>query len=52
MVVEGPPGIGKTHLLTGVVDNAVEAAEILRANPAQAEVRLVGSALMDPCGTR
>lgn len=48
LVVEGPPGIGKTHLLAGLVDNA-DGWRILRANPAQAEVRLVGSALLDLC---
>ena len=48
LIVEGPPGIGKTHHLTALVDAAPE-WRILRAQPAQAEVRLVGSALLDLC---
>ena len=48
LVVEGPPGIGKTHHLTRLLEQAGE-WRILRAQPAQAEVRLVGSALLDLC---
>ncbi|MCW2496099.1 LuxR C-terminal-related transcriptional regulator [Jatrophihabitans sp.] len=58
LVVEGPPGIGKTHLLSGLIASAqgasaqgasVQGRRILRAQPAEAEVRLVGSALLDLC---
>ena len=47
-VVEGPAGIGKSYLIDELVARASE-WRVLRARPAEAEVRLVGSALLDLC---
>ncbi len=50
LVVEGPAGIGKSHIWREMVQNArADGARTLCAQPAQAEVRLVGSALIDLC---
>lgn len=49
-VLQGPPGIGKSHHLTRIVAAATAAGwRVLRAQPAQAETRLIGSALIDLC---
>lgn len=49
-LLEGPPGIGKTHLWREVVEAATAAGvRVLRTQPAQAEVRLIGAALIDLC---
>jgi DNA-binding CsgD family transcriptional regulator len=50
LLLDGPPGIGKTHRWTAIVQAAAaEGRRVLRAQPAQAEVRLIGSALIDLC---
>jgi DNA-binding CsgD family transcriptional regulator len=49
-VLEGPAGIGKSHRLAELLATALAAGvRILRAQPSQAETRLVGSALIDLC---
>lgn len=49
-MLEGPAGIGKSHLWREVGNYAeAEGCRVLRAQPAQAELRLVGSALIDLC---
>lgn len=48
VVFHGPPGIGKTHAWTQVVECARERGfQVLTARPSEAEARLVGSALVD-----
>jgi DNA-binding CsgD family transcriptional regulator len=50
LLLEGPPGIGKTHLWHEAIASAEAAGfRILRTQPAPAEVRLVGAALIDLC---
>lgn len=50
LVLEGPAGIGKTYLWRELVDQAgTDGARVLRAQPGEAEQRLVGSALIDLC---
>jgi DNA-binding CsgD family transcriptional regulator len=50
LLLDGPPGIGKTHRWSVIVDAALLGGRrVLRAQPAQAETRLVGSALIDLC---
>ncbi|MDT4903247.1 MAG: hypothetical protein QOH52_1263 [Pseudonocardiales bacterium] len=50
LLLEGPAGIGKTYLLNQLVDaTASVGGRVLRAQPAQSEVRLIGSALIDLC---
>ncbi len=49
-LIEGPAGIGKTHRFGGLVAAAAEAGvRVMRAQPSEAETRLVGSALIDLC---
>lgn len=48
MVARGPAGIGKTHFLTGVVQEAGRAGvRTLQARPSEAESRLGGATLVD-----
>lgn len=48
LVARGPAGIGKTHFLTDVVDEAAQAGvRTLQARPSEAESRLGGVALVD-----
>jgi DNA-binding CsgD family transcriptional regulator len=50
LLLDGPAGIGKTHRWDAIIDEArLGERRVLRAQPAQAEVRLVGSALIDLC---
>jgi DNA-binding CsgD family transcriptional regulator len=47
-VLEGPAGIGKSHRFAELIAEAGD-VRIMRAQPSQAETRLVGSALIDLC---
>lgn len=48
VVFHGPPGIGKTHAWAAAVESArSDGFRVLAARPSEAEVRLVGSALVD-----
>jgi len=48
LVIDGPAGIGKSHVFNGVVNEAIRRDWlVLSARPSQAETRLVGSALID-----
>ena len=49
LLLEGPAGIGKTHMLRTLTGHAEPDCRVMRAQPGQAEVRLVGSALIDLC---
>jgi DNA-binding CsgD family transcriptional regulator len=49
LLLEGPPGIGKSHLLRDLLESAGPHHRVLRAQPAEAETRLIGSALIDLC---
>jgi DNA-binding CsgD family transcriptional regulator/tetratricopeptide (TPR) repeat protein len=50
LVLQGPPGIGKSYRLDATLAQARSAGwQVLRAQPAQAETRLIGSALIDLC---
>lgn len=50
LVLEGPAGIGKTHVWRELIARTHEQhSRVLRAQPALAEKRLVGSALIDLC---
>jgi DNA-binding CsgD family transcriptional regulator/DNA polymerase III delta prime subunit len=50
LLFDGPPGIGKTHAFSEIVDRARDLGVcVLRAQPAQAEIQLIGSALIDLC---
>jgi len=52
LLVGGPPGIGKSHALAGLVDDARSRGwRLLETSPAEAEVRLGGTALVDLCST-
>jgi predicted ATPase len=50
LLLEGPAGIGKTHRWREGIGLARDAGfRVLRTQPAQAEVRLIGAALIDLC---
>jgi DNA-binding CsgD family transcriptional regulator len=50
LLLEGPAGIGKTHLWRGLVEDATARGHrVLHAQPVQAETLLVGAALIDLC---
>ncbi|MDT4924419.1 MAG: hypothetical protein QOG01_2132 [Pseudonocardiales bacterium] len=50
LLLEGPAGIGKTHIWHELIRSSASSGHrVLRAQPAQAETRLVGSALIDLC---
>ena len=49
LLLEGPAGIGKSHLLRELVGSAGAQHQVLQAQPAEAETRLIGSALIDLC---
>jgi DNA-binding CsgD family transcriptional regulator len=49
-LLEGPAGIGKTHRFSELLAVAAKSGvRIMRAQPSEAETRLVGSALIDLC---
>ncbi len=50
LLLQGPPGIGKSYRLNRLIETARgSGVRLLRAQPAQAETRLIGSALIDLC---